>query len=52
MLKANPSRQDEVENYFNAHKEDIGATLKEDKLFKFLTDNAKITETEKDMPVK
>lgn len=52
MLKANPSRQEEVEKYFNAHKEDIGATLKEDKLFKFLIDNAKITETEKEMPVK
>ena len=52
MLNANPSRKEDVEKYFNEHKEDIGASLKEDKLFKFLTDNAKITETEKEMPVK
>jgi trigger factor len=51
MLDSNPTRKDDVEKYFNENKENISAALKEEKIFKFLVDNAKITETEKDMPV-
>jgi len=51
MLDSNPTRKDDVEKYFNENKENISAALKEEKIFKFLIDNAKITETEKDMPV-
>ena len=52
MLDSNPERKDDVEKYFKENKENILAALKEDKIFKFLIDNAKITETETDMPVK
>lgn len=52
MLDSNPTRKDDVEKYFNEHKSNISASMKEEKLFKFLLDNAKVTETEKDMPVK
>jgi trigger factor len=52
MLDSNPTRKDDVEKYFNEHKNNISASMKEEKLFKFLLDNTKVTETEKDMPVK
>lgn len=52
MLDSNPTRKEDVENYFKENKANITASLKEDKIFKFLLDNAKITETEKDMPMK
>ena len=52
MLNSNPTRKDDVENYFKENKANIAAALKEEKIFKFLVDNAKVTETEKDMPVK
>jgi len=52
MFESNPTRKEEVEKYFAEHKNTISASLKEEKLFKFLLDNSKITETEKDMPVK
>jgi len=52
MFDSNPTRKDEVEKYFKEHKNNISASMKEEKLFKFLTDNAKVTESEKDMPVK
>lgn len=52
MLDSNPTRKDDVEKYFNEHKSNISASMKEEKLFKFLLDNAKVTETEKNMPVK
>jgi len=52
MLDSNPTRKEDVENYFKENKANIAASLKEDKIFKFLVNNAKVTETEKDMPVK
>ena len=52
MLDSNPTRKEDVENYFKENKANIAASLKEEKIFKFLVDNAKISETEKDMPVK
>jgi trigger factor len=52
MLSSNPSRQESVEKYFAEKKENISLSIKEEKLFKFLIDNAKITEDVKDMPLK
>ena len=52
MLDSNPARKDDVEKYFKENKENILAALKEEKIFNFLISNAKITETEKDMPTK
>lgn len=52
MLDSNPTRKEDVENYFKENKANIAASLKEEKIFKFLLDNAQITETEKDMPIK
>ena len=52
MLDANSARKEDVEIYFKKNKTNILSSIKEDKIFKFLVDNAKITETEKDMPVK
>ena len=52
MLDANSERKEDVEIYFKKNKTNILASIKEDKIFRFLVDNAKITETEKDMPVK
>ena len=52
MLDSNPTRKEDVENYFKENKANIAASLKEEKIFKFLLDNAKISESEKDMPVK
>ncbi len=52
MLDSNPSRKEDVEKYFKENKENILAALKEEKIFKFLINSAKITETEKDMPTK
>lgn len=47
MIDANPQRKEDVENYFKENIENISSSLKEEKIFKFLTDNAKITETTK-----
>ncbi len=47
MLDANSARKDDVENYFKENKENIASFLKEEKIFKFLKDNADITETDK-----
>ena len=52
MLDSNPTRKEDVENYFKENKANIAASMKEEKIFKFLVDNAKVSETEKDMPVK
>jgi trigger factor len=52
MLDSNPTRKEDVENYFKENKANIAASLKEEKIFKFLVDNAKVSESEKDMPVK
>lgn len=47
MIAANPKRKEDVENYFKENLENISSSLKEEKIFKFLTDNAKITEKTK-----
>ena len=47
MIDANPKRKEDVENYFKENLENISSSLKEEKIFKFLTDNAKITESVK-----
>ncbi len=47
MIDANPKRKEDVENYFKENLENISSSLKEEKIFKFLTDNAKITEKTK-----
>ncbi|MDR2191956.1 MAG: trigger factor [Endomicrobium sp.] len=52
MLSSNPERGEAVEKYFAERKENIALSIKEDKLFKFLIDNAKITQVVKDMPLK
>ncbi|MDR1195298.1 MAG: trigger factor [Endomicrobium sp.] len=52
MKSANPGRDAAVEKYFTEHKDNISISLKEEKLFKFLFDNAKIAEEVKDMPLK
>ncbi|MDR2709212.1 MAG: trigger factor [Elusimicrobiota bacterium] len=52
MLAENPNRSDMVEKYFAEHKDEIALSLKETKLFDFLVANAKITESQKDMPLK
>ncbi|MDR1941452.1 MAG: trigger factor [Endomicrobium sp.] len=52
MTAANPERAQAVEKYFAERKENIILSIKETKLFKFLLDNAKITEEIKDMPLK
>lgn len=45
MRKSVPGKEQEAEKYFNEHKEKILYRVKEEKLFAFLTDNAKIKET-------
>jgi len=52
MRASNPGMEEAVEKYFTEKKDDIMLSLKEAKLFKFLTDNAKIKEETKDMPLK
>jgi trigger factor len=52
MTASNPGRAEAVEKYFAERKDSIALSIKETKLFKFLIDNAKITEEVKDMPVK
>jgi trigger factor len=44
MLKANAGREQDVEKYFNENKSSISSHMKEDKIFKFLLENAKIKE--------
>ncbi|MBN1621144.1 MAG: trigger factor [Endomicrobiales bacterium] len=44
MKKRNPDKESAVEKYFEKNKESIISQLKDDKLFKFLLDNAKIKE--------
>ncbi len=52
VLESNSSRKEEVEKYFKEYKDNISASLKEKKIFDFIIGNAKVTKTEKDMPVK
>ena len=52
MKSSNPGREAAVDKYFTENKENIMLSLKEQKLFKFLLDNAKIKEEVKDMPLK
>ncbi|MDR3113067.1 MAG: trigger factor [Endomicrobium sp.] len=52
MTASNPGRTEAVEKYFTERRDSIALTIKETKLFKFLIDNAKITEEVKDMPIK
>jgi trigger factor len=52
MKASNPGRDTEVDKYFNEKKESIMLSLKEQKLFGFLFNNAKIKTEEKDMPLK
>ncbi len=47
IKKANPSKEKEVEKYLNENKNNIRTGLKEEKIYKFLMDNAKISETTK-----
>ena len=47
MIDSNPQRKEDVENYFKENLENISSSMKEEKIFKFLTDNAKITEKTK-----
>ncbi len=47
MIDANPKRKEDVENYFKENLENISSSLKEEKIFKFLVNNAKITEISK-----
>ncbi|MCL2389778.1 MAG: trigger factor, partial [Elusimicrobia bacterium] len=51
MKAGNPNRVADVEKYFKEHKTDISYSMKEDKIFNFLLDNAKVSESSKDMPV-
>lgn len=52
MKASNPGKESAVDKYFAEKKENIMLSLKEQKLFKFLLDNAKIKEEVKDMPLK
>jgi trigger factor len=52
-IKASTSeRESYVDKYLDEKKESIMLSLKEEKLFRFLIDNAKVTVEEKDMPLK
>ncbi|MCB4792356.1 MAG: trigger factor [Elusimicrobia bacterium] len=44
MKESNKGREKEVEKYFSENKEKISASLKEEKIFDFLIENAKIKE--------
>jgi trigger factor len=48
----NPKKEDEIDKYFADNKKDIMISLKEQKAFEFLLENAKIKVEEKDMPLK
>ena len=53
IKNSNPKYTDaDIQKVFNENKENIRLSIKEKKVFKFLTDNAKIEETVKDMPLK
>jgi trigger factor len=52
MKVPNPVGESSVDKYFDEKKEDIMLSLKEEKLFKFFLNNAKVTVEEKDMPLK
>ncbi|MCA6071861.1 MAG: hypothetical protein LE168_05825 [Endomicrobium sp.] len=52
MKTSNPGKESAVDKYFVEKKENIILSLKEQKLFGFLIDNAKIKIEEKDMPLK
>jgi trigger factor len=52
MRASNPGKENEVDKYFVEKKENIMLSLKEQKLFGFLIDNAKIKIEKKDMPLK
>ncbi|MCA6070425.1 MAG: trigger factor [Endomicrobium sp.] len=52
MRTSNPGKESAVNKYFIEKKENIMLSLKEQKLFGFLIDNAKIKVEEKDMPLK
>jgi trigger factor len=52
-IKASTSeRESYVDKYLDEKKESIMLSLKEEKLFRFLIDNAKVTVEEKNMPLK
>lgn len=51
ILDSNQAKKEEVEKYFTEYKANISASLKEKKIFDFIINNAKITKTEKDMPI-
>ena len=44
MKESNPGKEKEIEDYFAKNKEKIASGIKEDKLFKFLIDNAEVKE--------
>ncbi len=44
IRSGNPGREKDAEKYFEEHKGSIKGNMKEEKLFKFLLDNAKVTE--------
>ena len=46
-LDSSADRKDEVQKYFDEHKTTIKARMEEDKIFKFLEENAKIKEVQK-----
>lgn len=52
MAATASGKESEAQKYFNEHKDQIINSIKETKIFKFLTDNAKIKESIKDMPLK
>ena len=52
MRVSNPGKENAIDKYFVEKKENIMLSLKEQKLFRFLIDNAKIKIEEKDMPLK
>ena len=52
MRTSNPGKESAVNKYFIEKKENIMLSLKEQKLFEFLINNAKIKIEEKDMPLK
>ncbi|MDR3124832.1 MAG: trigger factor [Endomicrobium sp.] len=52
MKASNPGRDTDVDKYFSEKRENITVSLKEQKLFSFLVDNAKVeTEEKKGMPL-
>jgi FKBP-type peptidyl-prolyl cis-trans isomerase (trigger factor) len=47
LKKANPGKEADVEKYFAERRNDIAPRIREEKIFKFLLDNAKIKEEKK-----